>query len=860
MEEWGLRAGDEVELKGLSKVELNGQRGTILPLEYPEQAKMLGRLAVVLQASGKQLSLKVENLVKVAPPKLIKTGGDRGEEWSALLRDRGKSMGLPLQRDFGPRGAAMEAAKRDLVLLTLNLSHLAGLPQGEQLTAARLREIAAVSPSPDLVCVQEGLEGSDLLSQAGYTKLISSAVKAQTVREMAYFDMDALQELPREARDKLLVNELYINSQGTQWEVADSGVEQTSSDIELTEGDMGVSGPLAVRSLVWVRLRPRISPEGPFVFVLNTQLTGGQAEDQFFLGQLAGERRRQLQRIVEVFESRATEGDLGVIVGDFDAPGQEDALGDALSSYFQASVVRSARVKADAAAAKIRGRRLLEKGFLEHKAAPFALLRERGWTLAYDQATLGATSHLGFLADHVATSREVPVAAERMAFASGGGSSSAEASGRHGVKAVLTVRHKSMEPAGEQRLGLIELPIIGYGTCFMPEDMKDRVSDKEYRRMVDEMTAECVQKALECGVRLFECANRYMNQQTVGRTIEEAIQEGLVTRSELFICGRIQHCKDKAEVKREVDLMLRELRVSYVDLLTMDVPPERAPKAWAWLEEVYREGKTRYLGVSNFDLLGPKVCTEVFREFLSKVEIPPSVFSMEVHPFNTNEEMSECCRGLEIQVMAYSPLGAGHKVEAFLKTLTRSDARDMRPMLKVADNPVLLEVGRRHGASASQVALRWNLQRGHCVVPKSFDPAHIAENTELFHFGFSEQEVGILSSMNKGMRADRFFHQAHSTGKKVVPQMSRDAQDACRAVLEKIRGLPNEEEKRQGDLLEMLQQQQAQQAALKGKGKGGYPAPEALGGKGPPQHLKGAAPGGKGGPAMLSQGGKGGEE
>lgn len=852
MEEWGFKAGDEVELKGLSKVELNGQRGTVLPLEFPEQAKMMGRLAVVLQTTGKRLSLKVENLVKAAPPKAIKTGGDRGEEWSVLLSDRGKSMGLPLKRDFGPRAAAMEAAKRDLVLLTLNLSHLAGLPKEEQLTAARLKEIASASPSPDLVCVQEGLEGSDLLSQAGYTKLISSAVKAQTVREMAYFDMDALQELPREARDKLLVNELYMNSQGTQWEVAETGVEQTSSDIELVDGDLGISGPLAVRSVVWVRLRPRISPEGPFVFVLNAQLSGGQAEDQFFAGQLAGERRLQLQRILEIFESRASEGDLGVIAGDFDAPAREDALDDALGNYFKSSVMRCTRVQDDAAAAGIRSKSALEKRFLEHKAAPFALLRERSWTLALDEAALGATSPLGFLADHLATSREVPVTSERVAF-------SAEAGSRHGVKATLTVRQKSMEPAGNQLFGLIELPIIGYGTCFMPEDMKERVSDKEFRRKVDELTAEGVQKALECGVRLFESSNRYVNQQAVGRTLEEAIQEGLVTRSELFICGRIQHCKDRGEIKREVDLMLRELRVSYVDLLTMDIPPERAPKAWGWLEEVYREGKTRYLGVSNFDLLGPKVCTEVFREFLSKVEIPPSVYSMEVHPFNTNEEMSECCRGLEIQVMAYSPLAAAHKVEAFLASLTRSDARDLRPMLKVENNPVLVEVGRRHDVSAAQATLRWNLQRGHCVVPKSFDPEHIEQNAELFHFSFSEQEMGILSSMNKGMRAERFFQQAHSTGKKVVPQMTRDAQDACKAVLEKVRGLPNEEEKRQGDLLELLQQQQ-QQAAVKGQGKGGYPAPEALAGKGAPQHLKGAGPGGKGGPAMLSGGGKGGDD
>jgi len=396
------------------------------------------------------------------------------------------------------------------------------------------------------------------------------------------------------------------------------------------------------------------------------------------------------------------------------------------------------------------------------------------------------------------------------------------------------VRHKGAEAAGDRLPGPSELPIVGFGTCFMPEDMKERVPDKEYRKRVDEMTEECVMKALASGVRLFECANKYMNQQTVGRTLEEAMKDGLVSRSELFLCGRISRCKDRAEVRREVELMLRELRVDYVDLLTMDIPPERAPKAWAWLEEVYREGRTRYLGVANFDLLGPKVCTEVFRQFLSGVEIPPSVFCMEVHPFNTNEEMSECCRGLEIQVLAFAPVGAGHKIEAFLKVLTRSDARDMRPILKVPENPVMLAMGRRHSVSAAQAALRWNLQRGHCVVPKSFEPQHVVENTELFHFSFSEEEMAIISSMNKGVRAERFFQQAHCTGHKVLPKMTRDAQDACQAVLDKIRGLPNDEEKRQGDLLELLQRQQAQQPP-KGKGKGGpMPGASGAGGKGGP--------------------------
>jgi len=416
----------------------------------------------------------------------------------------------------------------------------------------------------------------------------------------------------------------------------------------------------------------------------------------------------------------------------------------------------------------------------------------------------------------------------------------------YAVKAAVCVQAKSAAADERlQRVGLVELPVIGFGTCFTPEDLKERVPDKEFRRMVDELTEQAVLAALAAGVRLFDSGNKHMNQQAVGRTLAQAIEDGLVSRSELFLVGRVSRCRDQGEVQREVDMLLRELRVEYVDLLMMDIPPERAPHAWAWVEEVYREGHARYLGVANFDLLGPKVCTEVFRDFLAVTKVPPAVYAMEVHPFNTNEEMAECCRGLEIQVMAYSPVGAPHKIEAFMKVLTRSDAQDMRPILKVPESSVLRDVGLQHDVTPAQVALRWNLQRGHCVVPKSFNPEHITENTALFHFSLSRREMSILAGLHKGVRAERFLQQALCQGQKSLPKMTRDAQDACEAILSKVRG-PGSAGGKGGTAEENMQVELAdlyrQQEAIKGKGKGGPPM------------LKGA---GKGGPPML-QNGKGG--
>eukprot|EP00439_Symbiodinium_sp_Y106_P038740 s2510_g4.t1 len=205
LEEWGFSAGDEVELRGLSKLELNGQRGTVLPLEFPEQAQQLGRLAVMLH-SGKQLSLKVGNLHKVKAE--INTGGDLGAEWSASLRP-GASRPL--------RAAA--APGRELVVMTLNMQYLASFPQDPTLARRRLVEITSA----------EGLEGIDLFGQVGYSKLISSAVKAHPLRECLYDDPGALGAVPSVAHQSLMVNELYLRSDDCLWEAQSTGVDQISS-------------------------------------------------------------------------------------------------------------------------------------------------------------------------------------------------------------------------------------------------------------------------------------------------------------------------------------------------------------------------------------------------------------------------------------------------------------------------------------------------------------------------------------------------------------------------------------------------------------------------------------------------------
>eukprot|EP00439_Symbiodinium_sp_Y106_P006344 s2510_g1.t1 len=292
--------------------------------------------------------------------------------------------------------------------------------------------------------------------------------------------------------------------------------------------------------------------------------------------------------------------------------------------------------------------------------------------------------------------------------------------------------------------------------------------------------------------RVFITPNGPAEQKILEYKFAKICQGKFRTGAQVEAQGR----KDREQVRSEVDMLLSELQVDYVDLLVADCPPEQVPAAWPWIEEVAREGRTRFLGVSNFDLLGPKVCVEVFRKFLAGAKMPPAVLAMEVHPLNTNEEMSDLCQSMGIQdplllwfdVLAYSPLGAPHKVETYLKVLTKSDAREMRPLLKVPELQLLQSIANRHDATAAQVALRWNLQRGHCIVPKSWNPNHILENTKLFSFQLTMEEMASITKLNKGVRSERFFQASFSTAAKALPQMTRDAHDECRKILNKIRG------------------------------------------------------------------------
>lgn len=280
----------------------------------------------------------------------------------------------------------------DLALMSVNLRHFSTYPRDAEAGQRLLHRIAAAAPVPDIVCVQEGLEGVDVLAGIGYDRVVSSAPRARPLRDMVYGRDRDLEFVDAGLLDRLLVNEIYIRKEGSEWEAVDCGVAQLSSELMLPPSfDAGAAGQLAVRSVVWVKLRHRQqgSRGGPaFTYVFNTQLTGGPVEDRFFAGPLRDERRLQLERLVGLFNSRAGRDDQAVLVGDFKVPVEDPLL--------------PGGVAADAVGTGL-GREELARRFQAYSQAPLATLKACGWLLASGRA--------GRLCGHVATSRHLASAA-----------------------------------------------------------------------------------------------------------------------------------------------------------------------------------------------------------------------------------------------------------------------------------------------------------------------------------------------------------------------------------------------------------------------------------------------------------------
>ena len=281
------------------------------------------------------------------------------------------------------------------------------------------------------------------------------------------------------------------------------------------------------------------------------------------------------------------------------------------------------------------------------------------------------------------------------------------------------------------------MPILGLGTW----------------KSLPEKAGLAVEYALECGYRHIDCAAIYNNEKEIGQSFKRIFAKGNIKREEVFITSKLwnnSHAKDDVPVACKATL--DDLQIDFLDLYLMHwgvaTPRKLDPQpldqngrlilakvsireTWEAMEGLVKKGLVKAIGVSNFT--GPMLI-----DLLSYASIKPALNQIELHPYNTQVKLLEFCNYQNIAVTAYSPLGSPGNMEP--------------------GEPVLLEdkqvvaIARNYNKSAAQVLIKWAIQRGTVVIPKSTTPERIKGNFEVFDFELSQQELDQLTKLDRRLR------------------------------------------------------------------------------------------------------------
>jgi 2,5-diketo-D-gluconate reductase A len=236
-------------------------------------------------------------------------------------------------------------------------------------------------------------------------------------------------------------------------------------------------------------------------------------------------------------------------------------------------------------------------------------------------------------------------------------------------------------------------------------------------------TAQAVRTALEIGYRHIDTAEMYQNERGVG----EGIRNSGVDRADVYITSKLNNGFHKPDdARRAFDETLEELGFDYVDLFLIHWPLPTLydgdfVSTWRTLEEFKKDGRAHSIGVSNFQV-------SHLERLARETEVTPAVNQIEVHPYFTNDEVRAYGAEHGIATEAWSPIAQG----------------------KVLDDPVVTRIAAASGRSAAQVVLRWHIQRGDIVFPKSVTPQRVKENFELFDFELADADVQALTALDKG--------------------------------------------------------------------------------------------------------------
>lgn len=243
-----------------------------------------------------------------------------------------------------------------------------------------------------------------------------------------------------------------------------------------------------------------------------------------------------------------------------------------------------------------------------------------------------------------------------------------------------------------------------------------------YMILGDKNTKDACLVALREGYRHIDTAHAYQNERGVGA----AVQESGIRREEIWITSKLWPSEyGEGKTTAAIDKMLARLDTDYIDLLLLHQQIGDYLGAWKDMEKAVREGKVRAIGLSNFE-------SERLEEVLETAQIKPAVLQVECHPYYQQNTLKERIAVYDIKVESWYPLG-------------HADA-------DLLNEPLFVELSRKYQKSVAQVILRWHIQAGNIVFPKSSNPQHIRDNINIFDFSLTEEEMQQISAMEKGVR------------------------------------------------------------------------------------------------------------
>lgn len=257
----------------------------------------------------------------------------------------------------------------------------------------------------------------------------------------------------------------------------------------------------------------------------------------------------------------------------------------------------------------------------------------------------------------------------------------------------------------------LEMPLVGYGVFRVPDG--------------DDL-AEAVKTAIAKGYRSIDTAQVYRNEESVGRGIRAAIDEGLVAREELFVTSKVWNDGlSYEETLAAYASSLEKLGLDYLDLYLIHWPglDTNYIEAYKALEKIYQDGRVRSIGVSNFHV-------HHLEQLLKETTVIPVINQIEFHPHLTQEEVRNYCKEYRIQVEAWSPLMNGSLLEEAL----------------------IQQLASKYNKTPAQIVLRYDVQHGVVTIPKTMTPSRMTENLDVFDFALADEEMAQLDAMNDGLR------------------------------------------------------------------------------------------------------------